>query len=60
MIDDSPKILSEIVKVTKVLCFDNRYNRDLHYDNMIRVFSWYDIYDKIKMLGNKANESNKY
>ncbi len=52
MIDDSPEILSEIVKVTKVLCFDNRYNRNVQYDNMIRVFSWYDIYDKIKELEN--------
>lgn len=48
MIDDSPEIISEIVRVTKVLCFDNRYNRDLIYNNMTRVYSWYDIYDKIK------------
>lgn len=47
MIDDSPEILKEIVKYTKVLCFDNRYNMNLQYDNMIRVFSWYDIYSKI-------------
>lgn len=55
MIDDSPEILPEIVKVTKVLCFDNRYNRDLEFDNMTRVFSWYDIYIVIQELlnGNK-------
>ena len=47
MIDDSPEILSEIVKYTNVLCFDNRYNTNLEYNNMIRVFSWYDIYSKI-------------
>lgn len=50
MIDDSPEILSEIVKITKVLCFDNRYNRDLIYNNMTRVFSWYDIYRKINQV----------
>lgn len=50
MIDDSPEILPEIVKVTKVLCYDNRYNRDLEYNNMTRVFSWYDIYMKINLL----------
>lgn len=50
MIDDSPEIIPEIVKVTKVLCFDNRYNRDLMCDNMTRVFSWYDIYRKIKQF----------
>ena len=52
MVDDSPEILEELVKVTKVLCYDNRYNRDLNYDNMTRVFSWYDIYDKISSLSN--------
>ncbi len=50
MIDDSPEILPEIVKVTKALCFDNRYNIDLTLNNMIRVFSWYDIYRKIKQM----------
>ncbi len=50
MIDDSPEILPEIVKYTKTLCFDNRYNINLQYDNMIRVFSWYDIYSKIKNM----------
>ena len=52
MVDDSPEILEEITKVTRVLCYDNRYNRDLDYDNMTRVFSWYDIYDKISSIGN--------
>lgn len=50
MIDDSPEILKEIVRYTKVLCFDNKYNMDLKYDNMTRVFSWYDIYMKIRNL----------
>lgn len=50
MIDDSPKILKEIVKYTKVLCFDNRYNTNLQYDNMIRVFSWYDVYREISSV----------
>lgn len=47
MIDDSPEVISKLVKVTKVFCFDNRYSRDLSYENMTRVFSWYDIYRKI-------------
>jgi hypothetical protein len=50
MIDDSPDILVEISKITKTLCFDNRYNRDLDYNNMIRVFSWYDIYRTISNM----------
>ena len=48
MIDDSPEVLPEITKIVKALCFDNRYNRDLDLPNMTRVFSWYDIYGKIK------------
>lgn len=50
MIDDSPEILSEVSKITKTLCFDNRYNRNLDYKNMIRVFSWYDIYRVISNI----------
>ena len=55
MIDDSPEIISEAVRLTKVLCFDNRYNRDLIYNNITRVFSWYDIYKKINELKNVSN-----
>ncbi len=50
MIEDSPEIIPQIVKYTKVLCYDNRYNVNLQYDNMVRVFSWYDIYRKIKNI----------
>ena len=50
MIDDSPEVLDKIVKYTKVLCFDNRYNAGLQYNNMTRVFSWYDIYRELKSL----------
>ena len=50
MIDDNPEVVKEIVKYTKVLCFDNRYNTKVQYDNMTRVFSWYDIYMKINEL----------
>lgn len=51
MIDDSPEILEAATKITKVLCYDNRYNSDLNYENMVRVFSWYDIYREIKKYG---------
>ncbi len=50
MIDDSPEVIPEIVKLTHVFCFDNRYNKNLEFSNMTRVFSWYDIYRKIKEL----------
>lgn len=50
MIEDSPSTILELAKITKVLCYDNRYNRDLECSNMVRVFSWYDIYRKIKQV----------
>lgn len=50
MIEDSPETILELTKITKVLCYDNRYNRDLECSNMVRVFSWYDIYRKIKNI----------
>lgn len=50
MIEDSPEVILEVSKIKPVLCFDNRYNRDLSCDNMVRVFSWYDIYRKIKQI----------
>jgi uncharacterized HAD superfamily protein len=48
MIDDSPEVLEEVSKVTKVLCFDNRYNKDISNSNITKVYSWYDIYMVLK------------
>ena len=50
MIEDSPTTIPDIVGATKVFCFDARYNQNLKFNNMIRVFSWYDIYRKVKEL----------
>lgn len=50
LIDDSPSVISKIVKITHVFCFDNRYNLGLNFENMTRVFSWYDIYRKIQEI----------
>ena len=48
MIEDSPTTIGELVKVVKVLYYDTRYNRNIEYENITRVYSWYDIYMKIK------------
>lgn len=48
MIEDSASTIPLIKDIVHVLCFDTRYNIDLKCDNMTRVFSWYDIYMKIK------------
>ena len=50
MIEDSDEVINEIAKYTKVFCYDNRYNIDLQSNNVVRVFSWYDIYAKIKSI----------
>ena len=48
MIEDSPETIPTFVKHTYIFCYDCRYNRNLELENMTRVFSWYDIYSKIK------------
>ena len=48
MIEDSPTTIGELVKVVKVLYYDTRYNRNIEHENIKRVYSWYDIYMKIK------------
>lgn len=50
MIEDSPTTINELVKVVKVLYYDTRYNRNIEHENIIRVYSWYDIYMKINEI----------
>lgn len=51
MIEDSPQKTLEISKHCKVFCYDARYNSQIKNNkNITRVFSWYDIYDKINMI----------
>ncbi len=48
IIEDSPETIPRFLNFTKVLCYDARYNISLSGDNLTRVYSWYDIYDKIR------------
>ena len=50
MIEDSPSNINALCKKVKVLVYDARYNSELAHKNITRVFSWYDIYDKIKAM----------
>lgn len=50
MIEDSPSNINALCKKVKVLVYDARYNSELTHKNITRVFSWYDIYDKIKAM----------
>ena len=48
MIEDDPIHLNKLIGKTKVLVFDYPYNRLEEFKDLIRVYSWYDIYSKIK------------
>lgn len=51
MIEDNTSNVLEISKLIPVICFDNRYNQNCEGNNIIRCYSWYDIYSKIKKIG---------
>ena len=48
MIDDSPNNIKELSSFIPVICYHTEYNQHCVGDNMIRCYSWYDIYSKIK------------
>ncbi len=51
MIEDSPyNIMSLRTVAKKIICFDAGYNKECIGENIIRCYSWYDIYNKIKNI----------
>lgn len=48
MIEDSPENVKDIASKIPVLCYNCSYNENIKGQNIIRVYSWYDIYNKIK------------
>lgn len=48
MIDDDINNIKEISTKIPVLCYNAQYNTNIKGKNIIRVYSWYDIYEKIK------------
>lgn len=50
MIEDLPEYLVTLAGKTKIFVFDQPYNRTVDLPNMQRVYSWYDIYSKIREL----------
>ena len=48
MIEDAPKNVRERSSKIPVLCFNNNYNAKVEGENITRVYSWYDVYNKIK------------
>ena len=50
MIEDSPENIKEISSKVPTFCYNCLYNKDIEGENITRVYSWYDIYDKIKKM----------
>ena len=50
MVEDSPRNLIEISTKIPVLCFDNSYNKKVEGENITRVYSWYDVLQKISIF----------
>ena len=53
MIEDKVDNINTISKKIPVICFDARYNRSCDGKNIIRCYSWYDIYAKIQNIIDK-------
>lgn len=53
MVEDSPLTIPIFKDLTHILCFDNRYNANLSCENMTRVYSFYDLYNKINAINAK-------
>ena len=50
MIDDSPYNLRDLSKITKMICYDWQYNRDVNNENIYRCYNWNEIYEYIKNI----------
>ena len=54
MIEDSERNINQLSEELTTICFDTRYNQNVAGKNVIRCYSWYDIYDKIKNIQKMA------
>lgn len=50
MIEDKVDNINKISKIIPVICFNAGYNKSCEGNNIIRCYSWYDIYNKIISL----------
>ena len=50
MIEDNPNNIIELSELIPVICYDASYNKDCENKNIIRCYSWYDIYRKISLI----------
>lgn len=47
MIEDNPNNIKELARLIPIICYDTSYNRKCESKNIIRCYSWYDVYKKI-------------
>ena len=50
MIDDWGEVLKEVSTKIPTICFNCYYNEKIEGNNIIRAYSWYDVYNKIKAM----------
>lgn len=50
MIEDKPENINTISTKIPVICFNAGYNKQCSGENIIRCYSWYDIYQKINAI----------
>lgn len=50
MIEDSPTNINMISSKIPVICFNANYNEKCTGNNIIRCYSWYNIYDEIRKM----------
>lgn len=55
MIDDTPRNIRAISNVIPVICYNTNYNKLCEGNNIMRCYSWYDIYNTIKEIGGEIN-----
>lgn len=53
MIEDKPANIEKISTLIPVICFHAGYNKNCIGDNIIRCYSWYDVYSKVNRMENK-------
>lgn len=53
MIEDEPENVKEIGAKLPVLCYNASYNKQIKGKNITKVYSWYDIYNKIEKMCRK-------
>lgn len=52
MIEDKVDNINKISTKIPVFCFHANYNKICNGDNIIRCYSWYDVYSKLKKVKN--------